>query len=289
MTFAEIWKTFHLTMIVRTAVIVIVTIILLRVINRVFRDVIKNKERLHFRFLKSVLKFLLILVAAYSVLSQFTFAEKISTTLLQSGTLIVAVATFAAQQSLGNLISGFSISASRPCDIGQRIKIVQGATVLADGIVRDMTMRHVVIEQLDGKTCVVPNSLVDSSVIVNTNYVEDIGTVLEVEVGYQTDIDLAKKILTDICLAEPSLVHPEKTSVFVSMLTANGMTLRFTVWTKTVEEGFAVGSHIRQRIVERFAEAGIVIPYQTVTIDQSGSENKKPDDGEKTEDGPVEK
>ena len=61
-----------------------------------------------------------------------------------------------------------------------------------------------------GRSCIVPNSVVDEADIVNTNYVENVGNFLEFEVGYGTDVDLARSLLLEICEAEPLLVNKDK-------------------------------------------------------------------------------
>ena len=196
--------------------------------------------------------FIIIVIGVYAALSQFEIARTISTSLLQSGSLIIAVATFAAQQALGNVISGFFISATKPCEIGQKVKIMSGGNVIAEGIVRDMTVRHIFIEQFDGQSYIVPNSLADSSVIVNTNFVEDVGNYIEIEVGYDTDVEEARKIIQKICDEDPRILNNQKTKVLVSAITANGMLLKFTIWSKDLNDSFEACSNVRQRLVSEF-------------------------------------
>lgn len=130
-----------------------------------------------------------------------------------------------------------------------------------------MTVRHVVIEQADGQTCIIPNSVVDSSVIVNMSNPDTVATFVEVEVDYATDIDKARKIIMEILKTEPLVVEAEKTSILVSALTANGMLLKFAVYTRDIMESYLACSNVRQRIVSEFDKAEILIPYNTVTID----------------------
>lgn len=252
---------------------------LLFLIRRVFGRITRRQDKIHLKFVKSILNFLVILVAVYSILSLFEFTRQISTTLVQSSALIVAVATFAAQQTLGNLISGFSISASKPLEIGQKVKIVQGGSVVAEGIVRDMTIRHVAIEQFDTQICLVPNSVIDSSIIVNTNYTGNVGSFIEIEVAYDTNVDEARDIICRIIDEEPLLIHNRRTSVLVNRFTANGMVLKFALYAENLDNSFQASSNVRQRVVADFLSAGIVIPYQTVTLDgiaeaKTGEEEK---------------
>lgn len=255
---------------IASGVTLLIMCILIYLTDRVFRRLLIKNSRLHLRFIGSLVKAVIIICCIYAALSQFEIARDISKTLLQSGTLLVAVATFAAQQTLGNVISGFAISASKPCDVGQKIKVESGGSVIAEGIVKDMTLRHVVIEQYDGNTCIVPNSVIDSSVIINTNYLEHVGNFMEFEIAYDSDIEKAKHIIEKVCREEPLLLDTDRTSIYVSRLTANGIVLKFTAWTKDLNESFTACSHIRQRVVEEFRKEGIEIPYQTVTVQMDG-------------------
>lgn len=264
-----------LALLLRTAVILSITFLTVYFVRRFFRGLNKRtqKQSLYNKFLQSILTAGITIVGVYSALGSFEIAKEISTTVLQSSALLIAVATFAAQQTLGNVISGFSLSSSKPCDIGQKIQIKSAGTVIAEGIVRDMTVRHVVIEQADGQMCIIPNSVVDSAVIVNMSNPDTVATFVEVEVDYATDIEKARAVIMEILKTEPLVVEAEKTSVLVSSLTANGMLLKFAVYTKDIMESYLACSNVRQRIVSEFEKAEIVIPYNTVTIDTTPTTN----------------
>jgi len=257
-----------ISVIIQVVVILAVTGLIVVLVNHFFNRFIARREKLYQKFIKSILTFIIIVIGVYAALSQFEIARTISTSLLQSGSLIIAVATFAAQQALGNVISGFFISATKPCEIGQKVKIMSGGNVIAEGIVRDMTVRHIFIEQFDGQNYIVPNSLADSSVIVNTNFVEDVGNYIEIEVGYDTDVEEARKIIQKICDEDPRILHNQKTKVLVSAITANGMLLKFTIWSKDLNDSFEACSNVRQRLVSEFLKAGITIPYQTFSVEK---------------------
>ena len=248
-----------ISVIIQVVVILAVTGLIVVLVNHFFNRFIAKREKLYQKFIKSILTFIIIVIGVYAALSQFEIARTISTSLLQSGSLIIAVATFAAQQALGNVISGFFISATKPCEIGQKVKIMSGGNVIAEGIVRDMTVRQ---------SYIVPNSLADSSVIVNTNFVEDVGNYIEIEVGYDTDVEEARKIIQKICDEDPRILNNQKTKVLVSAITANGMLLKFTIWSKDLNDSFEACSNVRQRLVSEFLKAGITIPYQTFSVER---------------------
>ena len=103
---------------------------------------------------------LIVIVVLYSLAQQFEVTKDISKTLLQSSSLFVAIATFAAQQALSNVISGISLSFSKPYNVDEKIRVVQGSSVIAEGIVKDITIRHTIIQQFNGESCIDRKSVV---------------------------------------------------------------------------------------------------------------------------------
>lgn len=247
------------------ALAVVITILLLALSNSFFNRLIAKKQQLPLKYLRSIASFIIIVFGVYAVLNQIELTRELSTTLVQSSTLIIAIVTFAAQQTLGNIIAGFTLSFSRPVEIGNKVRIISNGSVVAEGIVKDITIRHVMIEQYDGQTCIVPNSTVDAAVIVNQNILSRVGNFLEFEVAYDTDLDKARRIIRELLQKEDAILDKD-VMVYTSRVTGNGLLLKFTVWTATVDESYIVCSHLREGIVQSFLKEGITIPYQTITV-----------------------
>ena len=244
----------------------VICILLLAIVDKVFRKILKINNKLHLKFIRSVLNVLIVVICVYSCLSQFEVTKDISKTLLQSGSLIIAIATFAAQQALGNVISGFSISLAKPFDVGQKVRVVNGNNVVAEGIISDITIRHTIIKQFDGQSCIVPNSIMDSSVVINTNYTENVGNFFEVEISYDSDIDKAVEIMSKVCIDEPLSINTDKNKILVNRLSSNGVVLKTTIWTNTLDDNFQACSNIRKKLLKEFSREGIKIPYNTYTV-----------------------
>ncbi len=243
-----------------------VALVLNYVVNLVYKYVLKKTKAIHLRFSKSVVNVIIDVVVIYSLAQQFDITKDISKVLLQSGSLIIAIATFAAQQALGNVISGISISASKPYNEDEKIRVVQGGTVIAEGIVKDVTLRHTVIYQFNGESCIVPNSVMDTSVIINTNYTENIGNFVEVEIAYDADVEEAIQIMKKVCAEHTLTLNTEANAVTASGYTQNGIVLKTTIWTENLNDSFQACSDIRIALVAEFRKNGIEIPYQTVTV-----------------------
>ncbi|MDE6944188.1 MAG: mechanosensitive ion channel family protein, partial [Lachnospiraceae bacterium] len=235
-------------------------------VSLVFKYIAKKSKAVHLRFTKSAINVIIDVIAFYSLAQQFEMTKDISKVLLQSGSLILAIATFAAQQALGNVISGISLSVSKPYNVDEKIRVLQGGTVLAEGLVKDVTLRHTLIYQFNGETCIVPNSVMDSAVVINTNFTENIGNYVEIEIGYGADIEKAIGIMRQICVEHELTLNTEANAVTASGYTQNGVILKTIIWTRNLNDSFRACSDIRVALVREFGKCGIEIPYQTVTI-----------------------
>lgn len=252
------------------ALFIVGGLILHQVANFIFKILEKKTRSMHIRFFKSLVNVVIAVLTVYALAQQFEVTKELSTALLQSGTLLIALVTFAAQQALSNVISGFSLSFSRPYGVNDKIKVVQGGSIAAEGIVTDITLRHTIISQYNGESCIVPNSVMDSAVITNTNFTENIGNFMEIEIAYDSDIRKAVEIMKTICAKNPLTMNTMENNVFVKGYSMNGIILKTTVWTKTLDESFQACSEIRIALIEEFRKAKIVVPYQTVTVYTEG-------------------
>ena len=247
-------------------VFIVVEILMNRLVSLIFRFMEKKHNSVHLRFTKSFVNVLISVILCYTLLQQFELTRDISKVLLQSGSLMIAIATFAAQQALGNVISGISLSVSKPYNEDDKIRVVQGGSIIAEGIVKDITIRHTIIRQYNGECCIVPNSVMDSAVITNTNFIENVGNFLEIEVGYDADIKKAIQIIKKVCAKNELTLNTESNSVYLKGYTQNGVVLKTTVWTRNLDDSFQACSDIRLCLIQAFKNSGIKIPYHTVTV-----------------------
>ena len=243
-----------------------VTFVLIQIVNLIFRRLERKNNAAHLRFSRSVIKVFIIVMTIYALAQQFDMTKDMSTALLQSGSLVIAVATFAAQQALSNVISGFILAFSKPYNVNDKIRVSQGNSVIAEGIVTDITLRHTIINQYNEESCIVPNSVMDSAVITNTNYTENIGNFMEITVGYDSDIPKAMELMKRICAGNMLTLNTMENKVFVKGYSADGVILKTTVWTKNLNDSFQACSEIRLALVQEYLNHGIEIPYQTVTV-----------------------
>ena len=233
-----------------------------------------KRKKLHVRFICSLLRVLVIIGVLIAALQVYFDLTKVLTAVLTGGGLVLAILSFAAQKSLNNILSGIAISLSRPFDLGDKIKIISGGSVIAEGTVTDITLRHTVVMTYDGQACMVPNGVMNESMLLNVSHEDRIGNFLEITVGYSDDLDKALKLMEEVVRATENVL--DCTKPLICRFDPDGPVVKTTVWTKTVAENFVACGSIRKRLIETYRENGITIPYKTVTIESinSGSEAK---------------
>lgn len=252
-------------------------------LNQIFNMILKRKEQIHIKFLRSISKVILSITAGICVSSLFTTTKALSATLLTSSSLLVAIVGFAAQQVLADVVSGVMLSWSRPFNLGEKINI---SSLGISGIVEDLTVRHTVIRTYHNSRMIIPNSVINKAIVENSNYNNDyIGNYMEISVSYESDLEKAIDIMRRTIEEHPLVVdvredktEGDKVKVSVKELGDDGIILKSTVWTQNIDDNFAACSDIRRLIKQHFDAAGIQIPYrhlQVVMDAESGESVKK--------------
>lgn len=251
-----------------TALFVLLVVVTLVVVNFVFDKILKRSNNIHLKFLKSLSTGIVVVILAYVYLAQFDITKDISKTLMQSGTLLVALVTFAAQQVLSNVISGIVISATKPFDVGDKITLLSSSTPVATGIVMDINTRHISIKMADGKVALIANSVVDSYVCINENTLDNNGYPLVMECSFDSDVNLAMELMQKELESHPLVLSTEllQSHTTCSRLTPNGFELKVIVFTENIADNMKACSDLRISIYKVWKENGIEIPYNTVTV-----------------------
>lgn len=220
-------------------------------------------------FLRSALIIFGIGVAIFSFASQFDELKSISSGILKGGSLFIALATFSCQKVLGNIVSGFVISSTRPFEIGDKVSLVStsGSTVI-EGTVMSITVRHTLIKKIDGKVCLVPNGVVDELIIINNHTTENNGYPLAMWCTYESDVELAMKLMQDEIENNELTIDTNlpQNRVLCSEMGDSGIRLQAVVWTRNVPDNFLACSQLRLSIMKVWRENGIDIPYNTLRI-----------------------
>ncbi|MCB0641678.1 MAG: mechanosensitive ion channel family protein [Phaeodactylibacter sp.] len=273
-----------------TVGIILVTILAGFLVNRFFKRLIRRSteamknDPTNYLFLRHAATALVYIVgfsaAVYSLPNLRTLASSL---LAGAGILAVAVG-FASQHALSNVISGVFIVIFKPFRVNDRLT-VQNLT----GIVEDITLRHTVIRDFENRRILSPNTVISDEVIINSDFAEDkICRWIDIGISYDSDIDLAKRIIAEEALKHPLHLDartPEKIAngdpiiqVRVLSLGEYSVNLRAWVWARDAADGFVISCDLFESIKKRFDAAGIEIPFPYRTLVHKNLPQPKPKD-----------
>ncbi|MEA4854183.1 MAG: mechanosensitive ion channel family protein [Christensenella sp.] len=276
-------KTFSLGLVntlIFAAIVAAITFIILKILSKFVKKKLTGNMRIFYHLLYAVV----IIVAISSVLMTIEPLKNFATTALAGSGIAAVVLGLAAQTTLGNLFSGISIGISKPFELGDYIELVnQNVT----GTVEDIGLRQTVIKTLDGKHVVIPNGVLDKEIIQTSHGLPDqrVTNYLNIGIAYDSDIDLAMKILSEEVAAQKDSIDirtaqqkkdgvPEVT-IRVTDFGPSAVLLRAFVYTVDVPTGLRVLSDLRYLIKKKFEQNGIVIPFQTQNIILKKDETKE--------------
>lgn len=185
-----------------------------------------------------------------------------------AGAGIAAIAVgFASQQALSNIISGIFIIIFKPFRVNDALKLKNEYS----GVVEDITLRHTVLRDAENRRVVIPNSIINAEIIINTDYDDDtICKFIEVPVPHRTDLEMVKQILQEEVRSHPNFLDKRTKSeqiesvppvtVKVIALNSNSVTLRAYAWAKDNARAFDMYCDILEQIKKRFDREGLNFP-----------------------------
>ncbi len=163
------------------------------------------------------------------------------------------------QKLASNYIAGFTILLDRSVRIGDMITVDNRF-----GIVSKATARYVVVRSLDGIEAIVPNETMVTTTVLNHSYSSrDIKLGVPIQISYDSDLDLAMRLITDVALSEARVLRqPNPPLVLVLQFAENGIDLELAVWINDPENGQAnLKSALYLGIWQAFRLNNIKIPY----------------------------
>lgn len=165
---------------------------------------------------------------------------------------------FGFQKIASNYVSGFIILFERSVRLGNLVSI-SGLT----GKVTQITTRFTVLKNALGDEIIVPNEMLVSSIVQNKT-LSDSNTKVNIEIGiaYQSDVDLACRLMLEAASCEPRILKDPAPSVLLTSFGESAINLTLGFWIADVENGTGLlTSQINRRIWQRFKEEGVEMPF----------------------------
>ncbi|AJE03371.1 mechanosensitive ion channel family protein [Geobacter pickeringii] len=199
-------------------------------------------------------------IALMVTLRHFNYDILSVVTALGIGSLAIGMA---AKDTLANMISGFTLMVDRPFRIGDRVQLTSGQW----GDVADIGLRTTKIKTVDNTLLIIPNSELCNTTIINMAFpdMRAKGKV-SVGVGYGSDVGIVKRILTETALDFPDVLRDPAPEAFLVSFGESALNMALFFWVEDYGRVFATTDRINERIITRFREEGIEIPFPTRTV-----------------------
>lgn len=245
--------------IVTTLAIIIVGFILVKVILAIVRrQLAKTKlDRALQGFVMSILKFVLYLILIFTILSSLGISL---TGLTVVATALSLAISLALQDSLKNLVNGFIIISTSLLKQGDWVQVAG-----VEGSVQDVRMLFTVLKTADNKKITIPNSTVLASEIINYNTLKYRRLDFNFSIAYNSDVDLAKKIVMDVINSCESVYEDPAPSVVLSELGASSLTLTAKVWCGS-EDYWDTKWYIIDHVFNELKRNNISIPFNQLEV-----------------------
>lgn len=143
----------------------------------------------------------------------------------------------------------------KPFDIGD---FVESSEV--NGTVKSMTLVTTNMITPDNKLLVVPNNELWGKVVTNVTGSNKRRVDMVFGIGYEDDIALAERVLTDVMAAHPLVLKEPETVIGVNELADSSVNLICRPWVKT-DDYWTVYRELIRTVKERFDAEGISIPF----------------------------
>lgn len=241
-----------------------------RILNKYFENAIHllKGDPTNYNFFKNGVTFSVYVIAFIVIFRSIPQLRSIGNTLVASAGILAAFVGFASQQAFSNIIGGVFIVLFKPFRVGDFIKVGKENP----GTVEDITLRHTIINSLENRRIVIPNSIISSATILNSSITnERVCNFVEVGIGYNADINHATQIMTEQALQHSNCIDNRteeeiatgvpKVLVRVIKLNNYSVTLRAYVWSENSGDGFAMKCDLLKAIKEAFDKNNIEIPY----------------------------
>lgn len=179
-----------------------------------------------------------------------------------AGVLGVAL-SFAAKDTLSNLIAGVLLILDRPFQVGDRVELWTAPTETGTwGDVVEIGLRATKIRNPDNLVVVVPNNEIMQRDIVNYTMSGDhIRLRIPFAVAYESDIDRAKEALIATALEVEGVKPQPAPIVILRGFGASEVNLQLRVWIWDARARRRVADEITERALGVFAAAGLEIPH----------------------------
>ena len=186
----------------------------------------------------------------------------INITSLIAGLGIAGLAlSFAAQDTIANIISGIAILIDRPFKVGDWISLND-----MHASVTEIRLRTTVLTTFDNETVVVPNKDLAQQQVVNYTLTPRIRVRVPIGIAYKEDTEAARNILLSVLEGDDRILGEPAPMVLVSSLGDSSVNLEMRFWTQDSLMKFPLLAEYTEKCKHALDDAGIEIPFPHLQV-----------------------
>ncbi len=203
-------------------------------------------------FLASITKALLTIMLVITVAGMVGVEMTSFIAVLGAAGLAVGLAL---QGSLANFAGGVLILLLKPFKVGDFIE-ANGFS----GTVREIQIFYTYMTTTSGQEIVIPNGDLSNNAIKNYSYHDTRRLDMTFGIGYEDDIDQAKKILRDLVESDERILKDKGVDVFLETLADSSVNFHVRAWAKS-SDFWDIHNNLSEKVKKAFDAAGISIPF----------------------------
>lgn len=245
--------------IVKFFAILILGIVVIKVVLNITRNIFgKTKiEKIAQQFLMGSIKFALYLILVLILLSTVGIQVTGIVTALSAVLLAVGMAL---QSNIANLANGIVIVATKMFKKGDFISV--GGV---DGNIVDINFLFTTLQTTDNKKITMPNSSIVNGTVVNAGANKTRRVDFMFSVAYETDVELVKKIVTDVMKSNGKVYLNKEPFCRLKFLGASSIDFAANCWCDT-EDYWDVYYYVMENVYNEFKRNNISIPYNQLEV-----------------------
>ncbi len=198
----------------------------------------------------------LTIVFIITLLGRFGIEISALVTTFGIGSLAVALA---AQETLGDMITGFTIMLDQPFKVGDRVEI-QDINTWGDVI--DIGIRTTRILTRDNRMVSIPNSVIGKGLVVNYS---DPNTIYRVEtnvgVAYGTELEFARQVMIKAVEAEAWVMKDKNVEALMLEFGDSALIFRVRCWIENYVETRRIIDKLNSALYKALNKESIGIPF----------------------------
>lgn len=265
MNWGKIWnditsffKTNIWNIVLFVAILVVGIILIKLVLNITKRLLSKTKmEKIAQQFICTILKFILYLILILTLLTRI--GVEITGILTACSAVILAVG-MALQNCIANVANGIIIISSKMFKKGDYI--ITGGV---EGSVSDINFLFTTLVTTDNKKVTLPNSNILNGEVTNLGAFPKRRVDFIFSVAYETDVELVKKIVTDVMKSNGKIYLEPAPFCRLKFLSASSIDFASNCWCDNADY-WEVYYYVIENVYNEFKRNNISIPYNQLEI-----------------------